>query len=152
LEKFSLSNEDEKLYKNNIISCVNSVTNTTSMFYNHYKNMQLIEEYGKKYDVVLYLRADMLPSASLELPLQIEKNTIYIPSSYDYNGINDQMAFGDFESMKKYTSLYAHLNTYIKNKEVGFHPETILQYHLKKIGVNISRFEFPYDLNEKRKV
>jgi hypothetical protein len=158
LEEFELNEQEEDLYKKSIFPAliyITNVKNVASMFYNHYKNMELIDQYqienNIKYDMILYLRSDILPEYHLDIQFKLEKNTVYIPLDNDWGGVNDQMAFGDYESMKKYTSLYQHLNNYIKNKVVNYHPETMLNYHLKNMDLNIVRIYYPYKLNKQRK-
>jgi hypothetical protein len=130
-----------------------NVYNTCSMFYNIDKVMGLIEEYQKNnnftYDIVVYARADILT----EQTLTFQRNatgTVFIPFGYDYGGVNDQFAYGDFESMKYYAQCYQMINTYCYINNIIFHPESILRYHLETGNMTIKRFPWNYTLNNKR--
>lgn len=74
----------------------------------------------------------------------IEK-TVFVPNGWDWGGLNDQMAFGDFYSMEIYMSLYDTIWELMK-EQPRFGPETILLGHLIKNDVSIHRFDYKYKL------
>lgn len=122
--------------------------NTCSMYYHNMKAFQRAEKL--KPDIVIKFRSDVIPS--MEFPDIIpEPNTVYHPSCNIYSGINDQVALGDFESMRKYCDLYNHLEEYVRSKQCNFHPETLLLHHLRTVGLNIKTFNFNYSLDPKRR-
>jgi len=123
--------------------------NMFSMFYNNKKCVELIERSTKKYDVVLRYRTEVRFHNLFEIPEILQQNTIYIPGNFDWGGINDQIAYGNLESMKKYTELYDNMIGYNKNNNVRYHPETMLLHHLKTIKIHIVRFIFHYRLMKK---
>lgn len=129
-----------------------NINNTMSMFYNWMKNFQLIENFQKKqnmlFDIIINYRSDILSSEFINFDKieNINFNTIYIPQGNDWGGVNDQMAFGNFDSMKKYCEIYKNIQKYNDNDNVIFHPETLLKHHLKCSNVNIIRFYFKYVL------
>lgn len=66
-------------------------------------------------------------------------NTVYIPEGNDYrDGINDQFAFGNRQSMEKYFSVYLNHERYFQEGK-EFHSESYLKYNLDALGVNIVR-------------
>ena len=87
---------------------MNPTLNVYSMFYHENKAFGLIENYMKvnsvEFDCILYYRADMNPKEPLELVVP-DKNTIYIPNDRGYGGLNDRMAYGNYDSMKVYCNL-----------------------------------------------
>ena len=70
--------------------------------------------------------------------LNIIPGKVYIPSGCDYGGVNDQFAFGDYDSMQVYCSLYDHYSKYF-NEGLTFHPESYLHHHLVANGIEIIR-------------
>lgn len=122
--------------------------NTCSMYYHNMIAFKRADYF--KPDIVIKFRSDIIPRS--EFPHFIpEKNTIYHPSSNSYSGINDQVAVGDYESMKKYCDLYNHLEHYVKSGQCRFHPETLLLHHLRTQGLNIQTFHFEYTLDPHRR-
>jgi hypothetical protein len=121
--------------------------NTCSMYYH---NMMAFNKLSHlKPDIVIKFRSDVIPNS--EFPDIIpEKNTIYHPKKHIFNGINDQIALGDYESMKIYCDLYNHLENYVVNDHCAFHPETLLHFHLKKQNISIKTFDFDYELSRNR--
>ena len=126
-----------------------NLDNACSMFYHWKKNMEMIEKSGNHYDLVLSLRADLLPSNMESFPFSpCSDNTVCIPEGNDWCGVNDQVAFGTMTSMKLYCTLYDNLPEY--TKYIRFHPETLLNYHLKHVGLNNVRFTWDYSLNNRK--
>jgi hypothetical protein len=136
---------DYKMYKK---KGETNYENVYSMFYHNKKSFMMMEEYMTKYemtfDVVLKYRTDVQNMHELVVS-ELEENTIYVPEGYDYGGLNDNIAYGDIESMKKYTGCVDSIQR-LCDTLVIFHPETLLNEYLQTIRLNISRFSFPYVL------
>ena len=130
-----------------------SYDNTYSMFYHMNKAFQLIEAYQTKnkmkFDCVLLYRADMGSSDVLQLELPLE-NTIYIPLDHDYRGLNDQLAYGSFNTMKKTCECVKNIQKICKEQGVLYNPEAIYKKHIMNEGLNISRFKYVYSLLDSR--
>ena len=130
--------------------------NTYSMYFNNYKAFKLLEEYqienNFKYDYIIKYRSDLHSEDFLDL-LQ-EENAILIPIGNDYpllpatatasGGLNDQIAYGDFTSMKNYCYLYENLDNLIFNLKIIYHAETLLYHHL--LNSNVKRFDYQYSI------
>lgn len=130
----------------------------SSMFYNNMRAFELIEAYqrdhGFVYDVVIKFR-----EVKFGEPMWIDPDLVprrlyipAIPSDHDVTGrgaINDQIAYGDVEAMRVYSSVYASMGAYL-DEGVPFHPETLLYHHIRVHGVGVHRFQFAYDLNDDR--
>jgi hypothetical protein len=65
----------------------------------------------------------------------LKDDTIYIPEGYDWGGVNDQIAYGKLDVMKKYNSINA-VDLLEKNLSIP-HPETLncanINFHKLKI-------------------
>lgn len=83
------------------------IHNMTCHFINKNRVFLLLEEYMNKenihYDCVVSLRVDCVIKDNFIFN-NLEDNTIYIPYGYDYyeNAINDQIAYGKVDVMRKY--------------------------------------------------
>jgi glycerophosphoryl diester phosphodiesterase len=119
--------------------------NAYSMFYHNFKAFEMIEASGLHFDVVIKSRFDMVSKDKL-LPSPLDSNTVYIPNCNDWGGINDQVAYGDMESMKKYCDVVNNIIP-LCNSGVNFHPETLLHEHLTQC-LGIKRFDFKYELKK----
>jgi hypothetical protein len=132
-----------------------STYNVCSMFYNNQKAFELIEKYSLekniKYDVVIKFRPDIevenLPDIN-----KITPNTVYFPAwpVYGKYNTNDQLGFGNFQTMKIYSYVYDNMKEYVK-KNILFHPETILGYHLQTFNIKIERINYHFSLDPNRK-
>jgi hypothetical protein len=86
-----------------------------------------------------------------KLVLEIPKpNVIYIPAGEDFDGINDRLAYGTFDSMKKYCSV---INGLISAESMnGMMPESILKRHLDAEKLEVVRIKYgTTNLSEERK-
>ena len=119
-----------------------NVKNVLNMWNNRYLAFTSAPE---DYDVYILMRYDIAISDLIDFRnFTYEDNTIYIPCDNDHLwGVNDQMAFGNREAMKKYVSIHTdHLHLFNSNDEElypWFHPESYLTRNLQRQGVNIIR-------------
>ena len=124
------------------------------MFYHLHNGFRIIDNYmaetGTRYDIILYLRADMHFESRVEFPAMPAENRIYIPSLQDWYGLNDQMAFGTPDAMRTYCSVFPNLERYFNTDGVIYHPEKMLQYHLYVNGMNVVRFPMKGHLDDER--
>jgi len=125
--------------------------NMFSMFYHNMKCFRLIETYQKEhnitFDIIVKYRPDIYSNQCLDFPSEIENNTVYIPRGADWGGINDQIGFGNFDTMKKYSQCVLQFSELGKQTQ-NFHPETLLKAHLQNKELNIKRFDFEYSLRK----
>jgi len=109
----------------------------------------LLEEYIQKhnihYDCVMSLRVDCVFNTPFSFD-SLEDNTIYIPFDYDYvdNGINDQIAYGKIDVMKKYNSI--NPVELLEKKLCIPHPESLNYANLHLHGIKIERPKMNYHL------
>jgi SAM-dependent methyltransferase len=113
-----------------------------SMFYkieqcNQLKCLVEIER-KVKYDCVVRVRPDLMILSSLNIKSSSDMSKIYIPQGYDYNGMNDQLAYGSSELMDKYSSVYSHIHGLLNQGE-SLNPEKLLKRHLENNNVLVER-------------
>jgi hypothetical protein len=125
-------------------------SNIFSMYYHNYKCYNLINNYQTKnnilFDIIVKYRVDINSNDIIDLN-KPETNAVYIPEEFDWGGINDQIAYGDNNSMKLYCSIYEILDK-ICMKNIKFHPESILKGGLLLLNLKIMRFIYKYDLHK----
>ena len=125
-----------------------------SMFYHNFKAMEMILEHIKTtntiYDVVVKFRADILSEDLFLIQFNVMPNTYYFPHGWCYRGINDQIAYGDIQSMTYYCSLYHYIIKYVYVDKQIFNPEFLLMYHINLVNANIIRFPYKYKLHPDR--
>jgi hypothetical protein len=81
-----------------------------------------------------------------ELNLTCQPNEIYIPGGNDFrDGINDQFAYGNYEEMKKYFSLYLHWKEYYREGHY-LHSEGMLKTHLERMGLTVVRLDWSNEI------
>lgn len=111
-----------------------------NMMHNNIVGFSLIQ---KGYDIYVRIRCDLKFNGPLNFSdYDIQPNTIYIPKGNDYRGISDQFAFGDYDSMRKYYSVYLNCPDLCADG-VLFNSEVLHLANLNKLGVNIFRLEHP---------
>ena len=120
-----------------------------SMFYNQYRCMQMVLGSNINFDIYLKWRTEIRCNIDIEIVNELDNNTIYVPIGRDYGGLNDQIAYGNIDSMKKYSDVYNRLEYLTKVYHVNIHPETLLMNHIKyqQDKLLIIRFDFDYDLH-----
>jgi hypothetical protein len=131
---------------------VNPVFNVYSMFYHQNRAFKLLEKYQEQtfitFDCILYYRADMNSTDTLNLMVPLKK-TVYLPNDRGYGGYNDRMAYGDFDAMKAYCSLIDSFETLCVN-EYQTNPESMLRAYLSQNHINVFGIPYNTDLYEKR--
>jgi hypothetical protein len=127
---------------------------TFSQYYHKYRCFHLLEAYQQKYNIkfncIIIFRADV-DSSDEFIVKPPEENTIYIPEGKDYYGLNDQIAYGNYESMKKYCDGVNSLKTICETIGLLEHPysinENILKRHVENTKCRIERFPYRYELH-----
>jgi len=124
----------EKLITNYATETV--TINTLSMFYKILKCYELIK--NNNYDIVIRNRTDI----TFDQPICLENNEhLNVPSGGDHRGgLLDLFAYGNQSVMKKYCLLFNNIENYINDKNILFHPETLLRYHCNYNKLKINRF------------
>lgn len=133
----------------------------SSHFYNNKKAFELIEKYQEehdiKYDIIIKFRADIISDEIFPIIQDIKPDYIYIPKEWDWDwrgmhGINDHIAYGSSEVMKIYSNLFPYIKEYCSEHSRGYHPESLLLYHLQRNEMKIERFNYTYTHNKNRYV
>jgi hypothetical protein len=111
-----------------------------SMHYNRKRAFDMIQD---KPNRVISTRFDMYINDNIHICDPCEDKTIYVPAGEDHGGLNDRLAYGNYESMKIYCHLYDYIHT-LSHPEL--HPETILKEYVDITGLNVVRFPSPMKL------
>lgn len=91
--------------------CVN-VHNLKCQYMNKLRVQALLDSYiqetSTQYDVIICSRLDLVFDQSIDLTSLNKQNTIYIPKGMDCMsiGLNEMIAIGNYEVIKKYTNIY----------------------------------------------
>jgi len=103
-------------------------------------NFLVFDKAPKDCDVYVRMRYDIKLSGLIDFrQYTFSDGLIYIPQGHDYReGINDQFAFGNLNTMTEYYTLYLRHET-IFNRGVLFHTETFVKQNLINSGTEIVR-------------
>jgi hypothetical protein len=114
--------------------------------YQKYYCDQLRVHGGIKYDVIFWLRGDLvLGEPFTEWHLEQAQGRILVPFGNDYHGgINDQLCLGDPDSMTKLCDQLLFVDEYMQ--EIDMHPERMMYHHLVKQKINMAKFSYTYYL------
>lgn len=136
-------------YYNFLRNRFTNIYNTTSMWYNSAYCIKLITEYIYKYHVYMnvvmkYRTEAVYVHSPISITERVLPNTVYVPHGFDHTGLNDQIAYGNYETMNGYTWLAFDVAEYVKIPGFFFHPETNLRNHLLEKKIPVERIDFPY--------
>jgi hypothetical protein len=119
----------------------NICSNVIRMFYKMERGYHHINNSGIHYDYILKLRPDNFLVRNIEF-FEPEKNTLYTSLEERWNlsgwGMNDQFAFGDLETMKKYLTTYSSLKDIFTYHNCT--PEIVLKTHLNNCNIFVKDF------------
>jgi hypothetical protein len=120
-----------------------SVRNTLNQWYNNFMAFSMVNP--EDADVFVRIRYDIKLTCEVDLSqYQYNDHTIYIAHGHDYrHGVNDQFAFGNYNVMKQYYSVYLQ-HERLFNEGHQFHTESYVKLNLK--GIEIKRIEASTDL------
>lgn len=130
-----------------------TIHNMVCHYINKLRVFTLLDEYmtqlKRTYDVVVSLRVDCFFHNSFKFDNLLE-NTIYIPEGYDYveNGINDQVAYGKVDVMRKYNSIFLNIIYFLDNNMSIPHSESLHYANIKYYNLNVSRPDIKYYLDK----
>lgn len=101
------------------------------------------------YNIVIRCRFDLLLQDKINLPVIVNniienKYDMFIPgTSFNMGGYNDQLAIGNYKSMKIYSDCISQVN-FLANKIKRWHPESLLGEHLKSNDIIIEQDDYDY--------
>jgi hypothetical protein len=116
---------------------VTSTDNTIQSWHNLFVSFCLVP---MGYDVYVKSRCDITFSGKIDFSsYPIIDDVVYVPVGNDYcGGVNDQFAFGNYMSMKKYYSVYLEHYKMFQDG-LTFHTEFYVTKNLERKGVKIIR-------------
>lgn len=122
-----------------------------SMFYHNKRCFELLEKFQKrsnvKFHAIVKYRGDISSPKLMDISDTPLDDTIYIPDGADWGGINDQIAYGTSEAMRKYCNCVDSILEYCADGVI-FHPETLLRHHIIKINLKIQRYQYDYKISK----
>lgn len=124
-----------------------NIHNMICHFINKGRVFSLLEEYVEKekvhYDIVLSLRIDLVFKDKILFRHPLD-NIINIPLGSDWDGINDQIAYGNINTMRKYNNIFKYIIHLLDEKLSIPHPESLTIANVKYHNLEISRFKLDY--------
>ena len=93
---------------------------------------------GRRYDVVIRTRPDLILSRSIDIGLyaEIARHCMVLPLNNNWRGgFNDQFAIANPKDMNYYCAMYDKLNGYAM-AGAWMHPERLLRRHLEEGGLS----------------
>lgn len=151
LERFeSLSDTFLRIYESHeFIKTDSKPTGPLSMYYSIFQSNRLLINYcqttRENFDVVIRMRFDSdIKNPEVLTDQNVEQKKIYIPDGSDWNGINDQFAYGSLESMDVYGSLFSNLGHL---KKTPYYPEALLRNYLALTGLSVQRTPLVVNIN-----
>ena len=125
-----------------------NIGNNLLMYYGINRAISMVDE---TYDIIVRLRPDMYLNSKLDLDtilsnIGVNQYDIQIPSpQYNFGGYNDQIAIGNYKSMKLYGDFVNQIQN-ISNENQYWHSETLLKKYLDKLNIRVSQIEYEYKL------
>jgi len=112
------------------------------------------EKHGMKFDCVLYYRADVDEFEEFKFD-PLEEDTVFIPAEKyphirDTHGINDQIAYGNYEAMKKYCGIINSLKDICDEEGILYHPELLVKKYIDRMNLKVKRIPYDYMLHPSR--
>lgn len=145
LSNYKIPNEYENRNIYNILYMHQSRLNVWNMLEEYTSNNTDV-----KYDIIFSSRNDLWFENKInyeDMKPYIDNHYLCIPKiEWDFSGLNDQLAFSDYESIAIYLKLY-HSFFDILDSGIILHPETLLyQYLIIRNHVTIHRLLISYDI------
>lgn len=123
------------------------VNGVMSMFYKIESCNKLKKDFEQEnnftYDCVIRARADLCFEQTIDIKAGNSFNYLYVPKHGDFNGLNDQFAYGSSEIMDKYSSLYSNIHKYYGDGLV-MDPEILTDYHVRRQMLPVLRPNLKY--------
>lgn len=130
---------------------VTNIHNMTCHFINKGRVFSLLEQHIIKeniqYDVIVSLRVELIFNNKFDFT-NLENNTIYIPHGNDWinKGLNDQVAYGSLDVMKKYSSIFSNTINLLDAKVSIPHPESLTYANIHFYKLNVKRVNLVHRL------
>ena len=123
-----------------------------SMLYSMNQAQSFMDEYehinNMRFDIVIKLRPDALSVQKLDfMQHPYNDSIVYTPNiaTFYFNGMNDQMAIGTSNVMKRYMSLYTRIIPYLNGRVINpLRPETLMRYHLTNNNTRVITIPWRY--------
>lgn len=120
-----------------------------SMFYSIWKSNQIKNdansEIGEAFDCVIRMRfdSDLKSIENFDIS-NLQDNNVCIPAGQDWNGLNDQFAYGTTNAMNVYSSLILNFRNF---RNCNYNPEVLLKNYLRAAKINVLRQNITVNIN-----
>lgn len=109
---------------------------------NSLKNVWKLAETSKStYDSYLFIRPDLKYTTKLDInqvkEASTQINSIYIPTWHNWDGVNDRMALGCYNTIKIYANRLDNISDYLETTKNPLHAEKFLKFLLNKYNIEI---------------
>lgn len=145
-DEFINKYNNEKWREYSHLSGPETCGDAVSMWYKVWKSYQLSTQNGTRYDIIFRLRPDIVFEDVFDVTFleELKPNTIYMAPWHGKfevvtHQIMDHFAFGDFDSMTKYCSIYPEINQTIIRNDSAFTGEGFLYSQITHHKLNIER-------------
>lgn len=147
-DKFQREYNSEGWRKNPHLSGPQTAGDASSMWYKIYRGIRMIED--KRYDLILRTRPDIEYLTMIdinEIIDSLKEKVIYVPK-FDgrYNevrkGMVDHLAFGDYDNMIYYCSLFERIKEYLNDDNCIHTGEGFLAHHLSSLKIKRTELEY----------
>jgi hypothetical protein len=112
------------------------------------------EERWYDYDVVCKFRSDVKAAALPDFEaLPLDDDSVHVPDTAWWGGVNDQVAAGKPGAMRAYFNLVDAAPRYLAPTgpdTCSLHPETMLKHHLARSAMHVRAFSYRYQLDHDR--
>lgn len=131
------------------LSDARSHNSVLSMFEKEQKGLELVKAYEQsnnvKYDVLIRMRPDVFVENQIsisDVENSINDGCLYVPAFAHFYGINDQFAFGRYDIMETYFSLFSNIDNLVGRCK--FIPEHLLKLHLIDHKIKVKQTDIQY--------
>lgn len=123
------------------------INGVLAMFYKIKACNQIKSDFERKhnfkYDCVIRIRSDLMFMTPFNITSNQNMDKLFIPFGYDYEGINDQVAYGSSAIMDQYSSIYDNIENLLREGE-KLNPERLLKSHITKLNLPLERCHMHY--------
>lgn len=123
------------------------INGVLSMFYKIKACNQIKKNYETqnnfKYDCVIRMRSDLMFMSPFYINKDVNMNKLYIPLGYDYEGINDQLAYGSSDIIDEYCQVFDNIEQLLIDGE-KLNPEKLLKQYIINKKLPLERVHMHY--------
>ena len=97
---------------------------------------------------LIQININIIEKTTKILEKTTKPNILYIPKGSDWGGINDQIAIGDFITMKKYNNIIDNVLILLSNNISILHPESLTKANIMYNTLVVERIYLEYRIDK----